>query len=146
MLDVTYEAVDLMPGRLAVIDEERGRVQVRVDASAPLPDVVRQLNIEVDQFLAASDWFQLWEDEIVSRATPERPLRVVYLLKMKVPQTVYIEERKGLVTVYIDPVLTAEEFAAAMNPAIRDFLDGGQWFQLYAGEIIDNSPESMRQV
>jgi hypothetical protein len=33
-----------------------------------------------------------------------------------------------------------------MNPATTDFLAGGQWFQLYAGEIVDNGPEPMSKV
>lgn len=147
MLDVTYEAVeDLPPGRLAKIDEDRGTIRVRVDASAPLPEVVGQLNREIDQLLTSSDWFQLWKDEIVSRGTPAYSLRIVYLLEKKEERGVYVEERKGLVSVHIDPVLNAEEFAAAMNPATRQHLAGGQWFQMYAGEIIDNSPEPMSQV
>lgn len=147
MLDVAYEAVeDLGPGRLAKIDEDRGAIRVQVDAAAPLPDVVRQLNVEIDQLLTGSDWFQLWGDEIVSRGTPDFPLRVVYVLEKKEEDGVLIEERKGLVGVYIDPVLNAAGFAAAMNPATKRFLAGGQWFQLYAGEIVDNSPEPMNRV
>lgn len=147
MLHVTYEAVgDFEPGRLASIDEDRGTVQVRVDKDATLKDVVRQLNVEILKFLSSSDWFQLWKDEIVCRDTPGRPLQVVYLLEKKVPNTVWIEEKRGLVSVYIDPVLDVEHFAAVMNPATRDFLSGGQWFQLFAGEIIDMSPETMSGV
>lgn len=147
MLDVAYEAIDsLAPGRLARIDEDRGTIRVRLDKAAPLPDVVRQLNIEIDHLLSSSHWFQLWKDEIVSRATPACSLRVMYFLEQREADGVYIEERKGLVTVYIDPALRTDQFAAAMNPATKDFLNGGQWFQLYAGEIIDNSPEPMSQV
>ncbi|WP_333758474.1 hypothetical protein [Streptomyces sp. ISBFB 2968] len=143
MLDVTYEAVDdLPPGRLADIGEERGRVLVRLDRTAPLAEVVRELNIELDGLLRSSHWFQLWEDEIVSRDTPGRPLSVRYLLERRIPFASYMEERKGLVSVYVDPALDTAGFAASVNPALRSFLDGGCWFQLYAGEIIDNSPES----
>lgn len=147
MLDVTYEAVeDLTPGRLAAIDEDRGTIRVRLDKSQPLADVVRQLNIEIDRLLSSAHWFQLWRTEIVSRDTPGRPLRIEYLLEKKEPRCAFIEERKGLVSVFIDPVLDTAQFAAAMNPASRDFLAGGQWFQLYAGEIIDNSPEPMSRI
>ncbi|MFD4547191.1 hypothetical protein [Streptomyces sp. NPDC058466] len=143
MLDVAYEAVDdLAPGRLARIDEDRGRIRVRLDRNAPLADVVRQLNIEIDQLMASARWFQLWKDEIVSHNTPGRPLRIDYLLEKREDGGAYVEERKGLLTVYIDPALNTEAFAAAMNPVTRQHLDGGQWFQMYAGEIIDNSPES----
>lgn len=147
MLDVAYEAVeDLAPGRLAEIDEDRGRIRVRLDKNEPLADVVRQLNVEIDKLMSSAHWFQLWKNEIVSRNTPDRPLRVEYLLEVKEACGVFIEERKGLVSVYVDPALSTEGFAAAMNPATKKFLSGGQWFQLYAGEIVDNSPESMSQV
>lgn len=147
MLDVAYEAVDnLAPGRLARIDEDRGTIRVRLDRSAHLPDVVRQLNVEIDQLLSSSHWFQLWQDEIVSRDTPDCSLRVEYVLCEDVPPGVGIAEDRGVVRVYIDTALRTEEFAAAMNPATKDFLAGGQWFQLFAGEIIDNSPEPMSQV
>ena len=148
MLDVAYIAVDGLPtGRLAQIDEDRGTIRVRVDKNAPLPDVIRQLNDEVDQFLATSHWFQLWDDEIVSRATPGCSLRVVYRLDPRVPgPEIGLGESKGLIVVYIPPEFDTEEFAAAMNPVSAEFLAGGRWFQMYAGEIIDNSPEPMSQV
>lgn len=146
MLDVAYEAVnDLAPGRLARIDEDRGTIRVRLDKKAPLADVVRQLNVEVDQLMSTSHWFQLWDDEIVSRDTPGRPLRIEYHLERKEADGVYMEERKGLVSVFIDPALRTVEFAAVMNPATEEHLAGGCWFQLYGGEIIDNSPEPMNQ-
>lgn len=143
MLHVTYEAVDMEPGRLARINEDRGRIQVQLDKTAPLADVVRQLNVQIDRLMASVTWFQLWKDEIVSRNTPATPLRIKYLLHRDEPSTAVVRERRGLVQVHIDPDLTTEEFAAAMNPATKKFLDGGQWFQMYAGEIIDMSPESM---
>lgn len=148
MLDVAYIAVDdLPPGRLAQIDEDRGTIRVRVDKHAPLSDVIRKLNVEIDQFLATSHWFQLWGDEIVSRATPGCSLHVVYRLDPRVPgPEIGLGERKGHITVYIPPELTTEEFAAAMTPVSEEFLAGGRWFQMFAGEIIDNSPEPMSQV
>jgi hypothetical protein len=147
MLDVAYIAVDdLMPGRLAKIDEDRGKIRVRLDKHAPLADVVRQLNIEIDHLMSSSHWFQLWKDEIVGRDSPGCPLRIEYLLEQEEDYPVCVKERKGLVSVHIDPALDTVQFAAAMNPATKQHLDGGQWFQLYAGEIIDNSPEPMSQV
>lgn len=149
MLDVTYEAVeDLKPGRLAKIEEERGRIRVRLDKHAPLVDVVQQLNTEVDHLMSSAHWFQLWKDEIVSRDTPDRPLRVEYLLASWVaPEMgVGVAEDKGVVRVYICPSLPVAAFAAWMNPATKRQLDAGHWFQLYDGEIIDNSPEPMSQV
>jgi hypothetical protein len=146
-LDVAYEAVDSLPsGRLAKIDEDRGRIRVRLNKKAPLTDVVVELNIEIDRLMRSERWFQLWKDEIVSCNTPGRPLRIVYLLEKKEERGAYVEERKGLLTVYIDPALDTEAFVAVMNPVTEQHLDAGHWFQLYAGEIIDNSPGPMSQV
>ncbi|MFF7308102.1 hypothetical protein [Streptomyces sp. NPDC008137] len=147
MLDVAYEAVDdLPPGRLAKIDEDRGRIRVRLDKNEALAAVVRQLNIEIDQLMSSARWFQLWGDEIVSHATPDCPLRVRYVLKDWPLGEPAVAEDRGVVSVYINQGLTTEQFAAAMNPATKEQLAGGRWFQLYAGEIIDNSPEPMSQV
>jgi hypothetical protein len=147
MLDVTYEAVDyLEPGRLARIDVDRGKIRVLLDETQPLEDVVRQLNIEIDELMATCTWFQLWETEIVSRNTPDAPLRIHYRLDKKVPNGVGVAEDKGIVTVYIDPSVDTKAFAASMNPATKDFLSAGHWFQLHDGEIIDNGPEPMSRV
>lgn len=148
MLHVTYEAVgDLPPGTMADIEEDRGRIRVRLDRDAPLVDVVQQLNVEVEQFLARSNWFQLWGREIVCRDSPGSSLRVVYRIDSRAPSLdVGMGEKKGLVTVYIPPALDTKRFAAAMNPAVEEFLAGGQWFQMYAGEIIDMTPEELTEV
>jgi hypothetical protein len=147
MLDVTYEAVDyLEPGRLARIDVDRGKVRVLLDESQPLKDVVRQLNIEADELMATCTWFQLWGTEIVSRNTPDAPLRVQYCLVEEAPHGVGIGEDKGIVTIYISTSMDTKAFAASMNPAADDFLSGGHWFQLHDGEIIDNGPEPMSRV
>lgn len=140
MLCVTYEAVeDLAPGRLAWIDEDRGSLRVELDKNAPLEDVVRQLNIEFEELLAEAHWFQLWRGEIVSRYTPDAPLSVHFILerlRCQPPDTAAVLEDRGLVKVHIDPGLDTEMFAAAMNPGVRQLLHAGQWFQLYAGEIV----------
>lgn len=148
MLHVTYEAVpDLAPGRLATIDEDRGELLIKLDKTQPLKRVVRQLNIEMAQFLSRADWFQLWGKEILSRHVPATPLQVRYLLDPTYPALAPgIAESRGIVRVYINPVVTTEQFAAGMNPAVRNLLDGGCWFQLYGGEIIDMSPEPVGQV
>jgi hypothetical protein len=149
MLDVAYLAVDdLVPGRLAQIDEDRGQIRVRLDKNEPLDAVVAQLNIEIDDLMRSARWFQLWDDEIVSCNTPGRPLRIEYVLYPDVPPDVGVgvAEDKGIVRVYICPSLNVTEFAAWMNPATDQHLAAGHWFQLYGGEIIDNSPEQMNQV
>ena len=147
MLQVTYEATDdLEPGRLARIDEDRGVIHVKVDKFAPLKAVIDQLNTEVGQVLAGADWYQLWRDEIVSRHTPDRPLRVEHVLLPGAPDGAGIAEVRGAVHIYIDPQQDTEQFVAAVNPAMANFLNAGCWFQLYAGEIIDHSPEPVSQV
>ncbi|MFD5566579.1 hypothetical protein [Streptomyces cadmiisoli] len=147
MLDVAYEAVDdLPPGRLAEITEDRGRIRVRLDKGQPLADVVRQLNIEIEQLMSSGNWFQWWENEVVSRDTPDCSIRIRYVFRDWVTDGVGVAEDRGIVSVYIDPALTVAQFVASMNPATDDFLSGGQWFQLYAGEIIDNGQEPMSQV
>ncbi|MEU4154728.1 hypothetical protein [Streptomyces antimycoticus] len=147
MLHVTYEATnDLEPGRIARIDEERGAIHVTVDRREPLKNVVEQLNTEMAQFLSRADWYQLWGHEIVSRHTPDRPLRLEFTLVPGYANGVGIAEDRGVVRVYVAAAMTTEQFAAAMNPAVRDVLDGGCWFQMFAGEIIDHSREPMSQV
>lgn len=147
MLHVIYEAAeDLEPGRLARIDEERGRVHITVDKFAPLRQVIRQLNIEMDQFLQSAEWYQLWGKEIASRHNPDAPLQLEYIPLPGAPDGAAITEDKGVVHVYVDPDQTTEQFVAAANPAVKDFLDGGCWFQLYAGEIIGHIPAPMSQV
>lgn len=149
MLQVTYHAVtDLPPGRLVQIDEDRGAIDVRLDEHAPLAAVLAQLNREMEQFLSRADWFQLWGDEILSRHTPQSPIRLEFTLDPFVTGwgEPAIIEGKGIVRVRVDPELDVTRFVAAFNPAIKEFLNGGCWFQLFAGEIIDHSSEPMSQV
>lgn len=147
MLHVIYEAAeDLEPGRLARIDEDRGSVTIKVDKYAPLDAVIRQLNIEMADFLARADWYQLWGKEIASRHNPTAPLRVEYIFLPGAPDGVAIRESKGELHVYVEPEQTVVQFAAAANEAVRDLLAGGCWFQQFAGEIIDHSPEPAGRV
>jgi CO/xanthine dehydrogenase FAD-binding subunit len=47
------------------------------------------------------------------------------------------------VVVHVASLATASQFVDAMNPATERFLAGGQWFQLWQGEIITmDSPEA----
>jgi len=147
MLDVTYEAVDdLPPGRLVHIDEDHGRVEIQLDRYAPLADVVRDFNIEVDRMVRSARWFQLWEDEIVSCNSPSRPLRIEFILEKKEALGVLFEERKGELKAFVDPDIDVVRFAAAMNPLTAGHLAQGRWFQLYGGEIHDMAPEPMSKV
>jgi hypothetical protein len=147
MLHVTYEAVnDLPPGRLVHVDEDRGRVAIRFDEDAPLRDVVRDFNIEVDRMVRSARWFQLWDDEIVSSNSPRHPLRIEFILEKKEHRGVVFEERKGDLKAFVDPGIDVTRFAAVMNKLTAEHLSGGRWFQLYGGEIHDVSPGSMSKV
>jgi hypothetical protein len=147
VLNVTYEAVeDLAPGRLTRISEARGTITVELDKSAPLVDVLRQLNTEMKQFLARADWYQLWGQEIASRHNPKAPVRLEFIFLPGAPNGVGIAEDLGTVHVYVEPEQDVEQFVAALNPAVQDFLDGGCWFQLYAGEIIDRTSHPMSRI
>lgn len=148
MLKVTYKAVtDLPSGRLVDIDEGGGRVDIRFDETAPLADVVAQFNIEIDRMVRSARWFQFWDDgEIVSCNTPRKPLRIEFILERKEHRGVIFEERKGDLKAYVDPDIDVSRFAAVMNPLSAKHLSGGRWFQLYGGEIMDASPESMSKV
>lgn len=142
MLDITYEAVnDLAPGQTVAIAEDRGKIRVRLDEDAPLHHVLDRLNTEMDKLLATGHWFQLWQDEIVSRSTPGTPIRIRYIPRRLSDDPVVLCEGKGILTYYVNPAVDVREFAAAITRVVKSLLDGGQWFQMYAGEIIDNSPE-----
>ncbi|MET9813220.1 hypothetical protein [Streptomyces sp. NPDC006355] len=147
MLHVTYEAVnDLPPGRLVDVDENPGRVTIRFDADAPLREVVRDFNIEVDRMVRSARWFQLWDDEIVSFNSPRHPLRIEFVLEKEEHQGVVFEERKGDLKAFVDPDIDVTRFAAVMNTLTAEHLSGGRWFQLYGGEIHDVSSGSMSKV
>lgn len=147
-MQVMYQAVeDMEPGRLATIEEDRGEVLIRLDKTQPLKRVVWQLNIEMAQFLARANWFQLWGKEILSRHVPGAAFEVRFFLEPWYTETAPgIAEGRGALHVYINPDTTTEQFAAGINPVVKDLLDGGCWFQLFAGEIIDHSAEPMSQV
>ncbi|NED75299.1 hypothetical protein G3I51_23850 [Streptomyces sp. SID9944] len=146
MLHVTYETADrLESGKLADFREDRGHVKVRVAESATPAQYVGALNSEMQRFLDNAQWFQLWRDEIINRRHPEFALNVTYRLDDLEPgQTVKIREVKGHVDIRVQRDAAPAEFVAAINPAITAFLAGGQWFQLFGGEIVDmSSPDAM---
>ena len=149
MLRVVYEAADdLKPGQLVAISEDRGIITVRIRRTADAFDYTRALAEEMDKFLAGAEWFQLWKSTITSPQSDECPVRVVYVLDLdgdlKVGEFVKIRERQGLVKITVDPDADVNVFVAALNSAIEKFLSGGQWFQLWRGEIVDMaSPETM---
>lgn len=139
MLRVVYEATDdLDPEQLVEILETRGRVTVKIHAGAIADEYIPPLNSELARFVGKCTWFQIWRGQIIGADHPESPLTVQYEVDPQVDrsQGVQIRESKGLVRLHICPDLTAEELARAVNRPIELFLAGGQWFQLWQGEIV----------
>lgn len=137
MLRVVYKADDLPSGVVSDWREDRGLVEIRVAREAKPRDFIPSLNRTLRDFLTNTEWFQLWEGEVISADHPQSPLRVTFELSHLVPTpTVYIREEKGDVILYVSPTASVEEFVQTLNPSIEEFLDGGQWFQLWRGEIV----------
>jgi hypothetical protein len=144
MLRVVYTAADLEPGTLSDWHEDRGLVEIRIARGTEATDFVPSLNETLKDFLAKSQWFQLWEGEILSANHPKSPLRVTFELSRLQPSPiVHIREYKGEVVLPVRPTATAEQLVDAINPPIEEFLAGAQWFQLWRGEIVTmDSPGS----
>ncbi|AVH59908.1 MULTISPECIES: hypothetical protein [Streptomyces] len=146
MLRVVYEATrSLGPGRVAEVRESRGLIRVRVDQDAPAEQFTEALTAALKVFLANCGWFQIWRGRIISADSPESPLTVEYEVDDKIDRLRCIEVREscGLVKVHVSSSATTKEFVRALNPATERFLAGGQWFQLWHGEIITmDSPDS----
>lgn len=150
MLRVVYAAAeDLEPGQMVAIGEDRGIITVRIRRAAHAREYTAALNGELERFLAGVEWFQLWKDKIVSPQSADCPVRVVYVLdldgELDDGEFVEIREHQGLVKILVDPAADVDLFVAALNPTIETFLSGGQWFQLWQGEIVDmTSPEGQK--
>ncbi|MFH9579045.1 hypothetical protein ACH4MO_13740 [Streptomyces globisporus] len=144
MLRAVYEAADLEPGVISNWREERGLLQISVARHATPQQFTRSLNRTLADVLGGAHWYQVWRGEVISVASPACPLRVHFQISEFNPAPlVEIRERKGLVSVHVSPTATADEFAHALNPALEELLAGGQWFQLWQGEILTaTSPEA----
>lgn len=139
MLQVIYDATTrLATGELVEIDESRGRVDIRIRESATPAEFTPALNAKLTDFVGHCSWFQIWRGQIISAAHPDSPLTVQYVVDPEVPRRVAVQilEARGRVRLHVSPEVTAEEFVLAVNPPIRRFLAGGQWFQLWHGEIV----------
>lgn len=146
MLRVVYEATtDLKPEQLVDIEETRGRVDVKIHQNCSADEYTAALNAALKRFLADCSWFQIWRGRVISAASPESPLAVTYQAddQIDIRNCVEVRESRGLVVVHVARFATAEDFVRALNPATERFLAGGQWFQLWQGEIITmDSPEA----
>ncbi|MFE3487515.1 hypothetical protein [Streptomyces griseus] len=137
MLRAVYQAADLEPGVISNWREDRGLLQIDVARNATPQQYTRSLNRTLVDVLDQAHWYQVWRGEVISVASPANPLRVQFQISDFNPAPlVEIRERKGLVTVHVSPTATADEFTRALNPALEELLAGGQWFQLWQGEII----------
>lgn len=139
MLRVVYRTVeDLAPGCLVDIDEDRGLLDVQLRRGADIDDVTRALNDKLESFLADCCWFQIWRGRIICADSPQSPLTVQYITDPDVDwrTCVQVREQGGSVRVHICPDATTERFAKVINPSTERFLAGGQWFQLWQGEIV----------
>lgn len=75
-------------------------------------------------------------------------LHVRYVLDEKIDadHAILLEESRGSVKVKLSPEVFSPQACAALNAASQEFLAGGQWFQLWHGEIVSmESPENPRQ-
>lgn len=150
MLRVTYELVpSTTTGKLAHYTEARGHVRVEVAEGQPAANLIPDLNQGMQDFLDHAEWYQLWRKDIIGRTgRDELALDVRFALTDLDPgDYVQIEESRGFVLIGVERTATAAQFVDAINPAIVEFLAGGQWFQLFAGEIVDMaSPDTMSTV
>lgn len=147
MLRAVYEATtDLAAGEMVDIEEARGRVTVKLRTGATADDYIPPLNRELAAFVGRCGWFQIWRGQIISANSPDSPLLVQFEADPDVGpiQGVQIRERRGAVRLHVCPSLLAEDIVRSLNPAIERFLAGGQWFQLWEGEIITmESPDTV---
>jgi len=138
MLQIVYEATaEVDRDRVVRIDEARGRLTVKVHQDATADEAARALTREVEKLLARRTWFQIWRGQVVCADT-DKSLAVKYEASDLVDRMRVVEilETRGLVTFHIARSASAPVFALALTRALECFLAGGQWFQLWEGEII----------
>lgn len=139
MLRVVYEATtNLPPGEIVEIRETRARVDIALHQDSRARDFATPLNAALKHFVNQCGWFQIWRGRIISPNSPDSPLTVQYEPDPQVDRLacVQIRESCGSVRLHVCPDAPAPEFVRAINPSIERFLAGGQWFQLWDGEIV----------
>lgn len=61
-------------------------------------------------------------------------------------EPIVLKESRGSLDVTLSPEVFSPEACAALNAVGSEWLAGGQWFQLWRGEIVSmESPEDPRQ-
>jgi hypothetical protein len=139
MLRVVYRATtDLAPNKLVEIAETRGQVTIKIRKGTRATEYLGPLNAALADFVGGCTWFQIWRGQIISANSPDSPLTIQYEADPDVDllSCVQIREKRGIVRLHVCPEARAEHLVRAINPAIESFLAGGQWFQLWNGEIV----------
>ncbi|MGW5431839.1 hypothetical protein ACWET9_32270 [Streptomyces sp. NPDC004059] len=139
MLRVEYETTNkLKPDSLVEIEETRGHLVFRLREGAVAEEFIPPLNAAIADFLSRGTWFQIWRGQVISCDSPDSPLQCQYEADPTVPLSscVQIREDRGIVRLHVNPTVPAEFLVRVLNPAIEQFLAGGQWFQLWEGEIV----------
>ncbi|MFF4791924.1 hypothetical protein ACFY2M_19645 [Streptomyces sp. NPDC001276] len=137
MLRVEYQAADLESGILSDWHEDRGYVGVRVARGTKPPEVIPSLNDTLRDFLSKAEWYQIWDGEILSVHHPQSPLSVRFeLSRMEPSPIVHVREYKGQIVVPVSPTATLDQFLRILNRSMEQMLAGGQFFQVWRGEIV----------
>jgi hypothetical protein len=144
MLRVEYRAADLEPGVLSEWHAARGYAGVRVARGTTPAEFVPSLNQTLRDFLAHTEWYQVWDSEIVSASDPQSPLRIRFELSRMDPSPILqVREYRGKVVVLVRATATLDEFVSLLNRSTEELLAGGQFFQVWRGEIVTmDSPSS----
>ena len=145
MLSVVYEATaDLAPRQMVEITEDRGRVRIKLRAGTIAEDYIPPLNAALTELLSECTWYQIWRGQIISADSPDSPLTAEYVADPKVDlrACVQIREDRGEVRLHVNPKVPTEMLVHFLNPAVAKLLSGGQWFQLWQGEIVTMDDDS----
>ena len=139
MLRVVHEATtDLAPGLMAEISETRGLITIKLREGAVAKDCIPFLNDGLKEHVDQCRWFQIWRGQIISADSPDSPLTIQYVPDPDVPLRlcVQLREDRGAVRLHVNPNAPTELLARVLNVTVDEFLAGGQWFQLWQGEIV----------
>jgi hypothetical protein len=164
MLVCLFQLADLDLQKPVRIDERRGDVAVEIARIFYTDYAIQGLNEATAEFLTSGRWFQLWKGEIISKDSPPTPqcptsqapvlgypahitgdpgLAVRYVMDDGLPKgtPVRLKHERGRLTYRVSPrCLTPVglEIGAIrfIEAAGQTMLRGGQWIQVWDGEII----------
>jgi hypothetical protein len=164
MLVCLFRLVDLDPKKPVRINERRGDVTVEIARTYYTGYATQGLDEATAEFLTSGRWFQLWNGEIVGPDSPPKPrcptpgvpatgypphitgdpgLAVRYVIDDDLPAgtPVRLLHERGRLTYRMSPrcfTPVGLEVGAigAIEAAGQAMLRGGQWIQVWDGEII----------